>query len=538
MISLPAHLKKYIISQEDHRYSFVEQATWRYILNLLTQFLSEKAHEAYTQGLAKTGITLNKIPQIKEISKHLEPLGWVAMPVSGFIPPSAFMELQSLGILPIATEMRSFEHLLYTPAPDIVHEAAGHAPMLAHPEYSDYLKSYAKVSRRAILSKQDLSVYRSIRILSDLKENPSATTEQIKLATQDLEKAQASVSYQSEAALLARMNWWTAEYGLIGDLKSPKIYGAGLLSSVGESKSCFDASVRKIPLSIDCINYSYDITEPQPQLFVTPSFAHLKTVLEEFSKDMAYQVGGIKALQKAQESKAVTTCQMDSLLEVGGIVKTFKRDNEGRIAFIKWTGPCQLAVNERELSGQGCQHHPQGFSSPMGLLEDSLIPPHDWSDQDWLKFGFKENTDVTFNFVSGVKVTGHLKTRTIKNGKTLLITLEKAHVTYKEETLFDPSWGVYDMALGTQIKSVWGGAPDRVKFPEQDDFEFIQIPKKIPSSSELQKDKFYETIHLYRTGQKKCKSKSDLLDLKNCYYESFARDPLFDWEIEQIEKTL
>src|SRR5690606_26851802 len=146
-------------------------------------------------------------------------------------PPAIFMEMQARCILPIARDMRSIEHLLYTPAPDIVHEAAGHAPMVAHPEYSQYLKEYAQVAKNAIISSEDMAVYEAIRLLSDVKENPQSTAEEIKAAGNRLQAAVSHVSYVSEATQLSRMNWWTAEYGLIGTLENPKIYGAGLLSS-------------------------------------------------------------------------------------------------------------------------------------------------------------------------------------------------------------------------------------------------------------------------------------------------------------------
>src|SRR5690606_13223703 len=149
------------------------------------------------------------------------------------------------------SDIRSANHLDYTPAPDIIHEAAGHAPILVDPDFSAYLKDYAQVARRSILHRKDLNQYEAIRILSDLKENPHSTPEEIKAAERRLEEVSRDMEGAvSEAGLLGRMNWWTAEYGLIGDLKSPKIFGAGLLSSVGESRSCLKEHVRKIPLSI------------------------------------------------------------------------------------------------------------------------------------------------------------------------------------------------------------------------------------------------------------------------------------------------
>ncbi|MCK6596989.1 MAG: aromatic amino acid hydroxylase [Bdellovibrionaceae bacterium] len=284
MENLPQHLRKYIVEQDYSKYTPIDHAVWRFILRQLKKFLKVNAHECYLEGLEKTGITEDRIPSIAELSKNLEKFGWRALPVSGFIPPAAFMELQSLSVLPIASDMRSLEHLLYTPAPDIVHEAAGHAPILIHPEFSNYLKKYAQVAKKALISKEDLELYEAIRILSDIKENPHSNSEQIMEAEENLKFKSKSITHVSEASLLSRMNWWTAEYGLIGSLDKPKIFGAGLLSSVGESKWCLSDAVKKIPLSLDCLNYSYDITEPQPQLFVTPNFQTLTLVLEQMAK--------------------------------------------------------------------------------------------------------------------------------------------------------------------------------------------------------------------------------------------------------------
>src|SRR5690606_19985716 len=129
--------------------------------------------------------------------------------------------------------------------PDIVHEAAGHAPILVDPQFASYLKEYAQVSKKAVISSEDLAQYEAIRDLSDVKENPDSTPEGIAAAERKLNQVNASISHISEAALLGRMNWWTAEYGLIGDLENPKIFGAGLLSSVGESAECLSPKVKK-----------------------------------------------------------------------------------------------------------------------------------------------------------------------------------------------------------------------------------------------------------------------------------------------------
>ena len=88
--------------------------------------------------------------------------------------------------------------------------------------------------------------------------------------------------------MLSRMNWWTVEYGLIGNIKNPKIYGAGLLSSVSESENCLNNKIKKIPFDLDCINYAYDITEQQPQLFVTKNLNVCEMFFFNSSKAVRY----------------------------------------------------------------------------------------------------------------------------------------------------------------------------------------------------------------------------------------------------------
>ena len=287
--NLPKHLKQYIVDQEYHRYTIIDHRVWKFIMDISVPFFKKYAHSSYYDGLNETGITFNKIPSINKMNEKMSKIGWGAVPVRGFIPPWAFMEFQSLGILPIACDMRSRHHLTYTPAPDIMHESSGHSPIIINDEYSQYLKQYGKIASKAVFSKEDENIYFAIRKLSDLKEDKNASEKDILIAEQELLEAKQSQTTPSEATLLSRLHWWTVEYGLIGKLNDPKIYGAGLLSSVGESQNCLSDKVKKIPLTIDCINYSYDITEQQPQLFVTNDFSSLNDILFEFEKTMSYK---------------------------------------------------------------------------------------------------------------------------------------------------------------------------------------------------------------------------------------------------------
>ena len=533
---LPQHLNKFVVNQNDKKYTPRDHAVWRFILRQLKTFLSVHAHPFYSEGLQKTGITIDSIPQISHISDKLSRFGWRASAVSGFIPPAAFMEMQSLSVLPIASDMRSIDQLLYTPAPDIVHEAAGHAPMLAHPEYAAYLKEYAQVAKNAIASKEDLDVYEAIRYLSDVKATPDALPEEIRSAESKLSIAGKNVSHVSEATQLSRMNWWTAEYGLVGSLQNPKIYGAGLLSSVGEAKHCLSDDVKKLPLTIDCINYTYDITEQQPQLFVTPDFKTLSKVLAELSETMAYKIGGIAGLEKAALSKTVNTAELDSGIQISGQVIEFIRDTASNVAYFKMQGPSQLSYGRKELTGHSKTYHSNGYGSPVGNLKAyPLKSPALLTEQEWNKIGvqFGKKSKVKLEYTSGVTVEGEIISSWIENGQRILISLENAKATYNDKVLFDPSWGTYDIVLGEKVVSVFGGPADRLAYGEMDDFVVAKVPQPKFSEQDYRIFAYYQIVRDVREGKK------TLYDLEACINDIITELPQ-EWLLilEALEITI
>jgi len=287
--NLPQHLKDFIIDQPYNSYTARDHALWRYVMKQNVDYLKNVAHGSYLDGLDATGISVDHIPHMYGMNRILQEIGWAACAVDGFIPPAAFMEFQAFNVLVIAADIRPIDQIEYTPAPDIIHEAAGHAPIIANEEYSEYLRLFGELGSKAFSSAKDYELYEAIRHLSILKADPYTKKEEIDKAQLKLEQIEKNLGAPSEMALIRNLHWWTVEYGLIGKLNDPKIYGAGLLSSVGESQNCLSDKVKKIPLTIDCINYSYDITEQQPQLFVTNDFSSLNDILFEFEKTMSYK---------------------------------------------------------------------------------------------------------------------------------------------------------------------------------------------------------------------------------------------------------
>jgi phenylalanine-4-hydroxylase len=465
--SLPAHLKQFIVDQQYEHYTPIDHAVWRYVMRQNYSYLNDVAYYPYIPGLQKAGLTIEKIPSLQEMNDALAKIGWGAVTVDGFIPPAAFMEYQAYRVLVIAADIRQLKHIEYTPAPDIIHESAGHAPIIADKDYHEYLSYFGSIGAKAMYSAQDFELYEAIRALSILKEMPDADENEIKKADELVAHRQQNIGAPSEMALLSRLHWWTVEYGLIGILENPKIYGAGLLSSIGESVSCMNNDIKKLSYTIDAINYTYDITKTQPQLFVTPTFQNLINVLETFANTMSFRVGGAYGLQKAIESKNTCTAVYSSGLQVSGTFTDFKTGENNEPVFIKTTSPSALAINNRQISSHGKDYHHDGFSSPVGKLKGHALPLENLSITELNYFGIEEGKETNLNFESGITVSGIVKTIISTNTKIQLITFENCTVKDKEgKILFDPSWGVYDMAVGEKIVSVFCGAADKEAFVE------------------------------------------------------------------------
>lgn len=358
--NLPRHLRRYVVAQDYDAYTPREHAVWRHILRRLAAHLSDKAHASYLQGLAATGIGLDVIPSLDAMNEKLATIGWSCVGVRGFIPPAVFTELQARGVLAIAADIRSHEHIAYTPAPDIVHESAGHAPILADTRYANYLRRCGEIGFRAIASVEDEAVFRAIRTLSVVKEDPSASPEDVAHAEAHLVAASASRRYVSENTKASRLYWWTAEYGLVGSLAAPKLYGAGLLSSLGEASHCLTDAVEKLPLDVSCVDRDYDITRMQPQLFVARDFAHLDEVLAEFEGTLAFRRGGDFGLREALRARATThvvTVDADgNRREITGRVAEvdFPAETTADVLsarFVRLEGPILVSEDYRALGG-------------------------------------------------------------------------------------------------------------------------------------------------------------------------------------------
>lgn len=483
---LPPHLKQYIQPQNYEQYTPINQAVWRYVMRKNVDYLSQVAHESYVDGLRQTGISIDDIPSMYGMNRILKEIGWAAVAVDGFIPPNAFMEFQAYKVLVIASDIRQLENIEYTPAPDIIHEGAGHAPIIASPDYAEYLRRFGEIGAKAISSAHDIEMYEAVRELSILKEqhiltpSPSPSKERVAdeikehqkriiIAEKRVEELQNKEVTPSEISLIRNLHWWTVEYGMVGSLDNPKIYGAGLLSSIGESAWCMKEEVKKIPYSIQAAYQDFDITKPQPQLYVTPDFAYLQEVLEEFANTMAVRKGGWRGLNKLIESKQLGTIEISTGLQISGVFSRMIRNEDNEVIYFETEGETALAYRETEVIGHGVRRHCNGFRSPLGKLKGINLAIENMGPRDLAAYNFYDGKAIEFEFESGIHVQGMNVTgmRNLK-GELMLIQFTDCTVSYKDEILFSPEDGDFDMAIGKEIVSAFAGAADYLSFDIQE----------------------------------------------------------------------
>ena len=530
---LPKHLKQFIKPQDYSDYTPINQAVWRYVMRKNVNYLSKVAHSSYLEGLKKTGIEVEKIPSMYGMNRILTEIGWAAVAVDGFIPPNAFMEFQAYNVLVIASDIRQLEHIEYTPAPDIIHEGAGHAPIIANPEYAEYLRRFGEIGCKAISSHKDYQMYEAIRLLSILKEAEGTPQAAIDAAEKAVEDLQDTMGELSEMAQIRNLHWWTVEYGLIGTIDNPKIYGAGLLSSIGESAWCMTDNVKKIPYDLSAANQSFDITKLQPQLYVTPDFAYLSLVLEEFANKMALRTGGLSGINKLIHSNALGTIELSTGIQISGVF-TNVIEEEGKPVYIQTTGKTALSYREKELVGHGTIKHAEGFGSPIGKLKGINLAIEDMSPRDLSAYSITENKSVTLEFEGDITVKGEIITGSRNlHGEIILVSLKNCTVTHRETILFQPEWGIYDMAVGKKVISAFSGPADVNSF---DLISHVPTSKTIKAKHTAERDDLEVSYQTVRNIRKTKDTETSLAPIFEKLQTNHPNDWLLAVEIIELLK--
>ena len=219
------------VTQHSDHYSDEEQAVWRLLVERQSALARRYACAEFLKGLETLGIG-DTIPDFAAVNARLEPLtGWRVVGVPGLIPDAAFYDHLAHRRFPVTVWIRKREELDYLVEPDLFHDFFGHVPLLTDPVFADYMQEYG---RRGVEAGPDVH-------------------------------------------LLARLYWFTVEFGLIRTPQGLKAYGAGILSSAAEVKHAIEGDgVQRVPFDpAKAMQSPYEIDKLQPIYFVLNDFRQL-----------------------------------------------------------------------------------------------------------------------------------------------------------------------------------------------------------------------------------------------------------------------
>ena len=224
----------YVVQQDWNAYTEAEHELWRKLYQRQLALLPGRACQEFIDALEKMDAA-DGIPVFEKTSKELfAATGWTIVAVPGLIPELTFFDHLANRRFPVTVWLRKPEEFNYIVEPDVFHDFFGHVPLLFNPVFADYIQRYGQGGLKAMK-------------LGGLDE-------------------------------LARLYWYTVEFGLINTPEGVRIYGAGILSSGGEVEYCLTPGTKSRHIRLDierCLRTLYKIDSYQETYFVIDSFQQL-----------------------------------------------------------------------------------------------------------------------------------------------------------------------------------------------------------------------------------------------------------------------
>jgi phenylalanine-4-hydroxylase len=233
------------VQQNWERYTPADHEVWRILYARRMEQLEKTASRIFLDGARLIGLAPHEIPNLDDVNRRLGPrTGWNAVPVGGFLPAKEFFASLSVRRFPTTVTIRSPASIDYVPEPDIFHDVFGHVPLHSDPPFADFLQKFGQTAAMA------------------------RTPE--------------------ETEMMARLFWFTIEFGLIDENGTPKIYGSGLISSSGDAANALGPKCDRRPFTLDAVvNQSFRIDQLQDTLFVVDAFDQLYEAVDAVSGRMA-----------------------------------------------------------------------------------------------------------------------------------------------------------------------------------------------------------------------------------------------------------
>lgn len=225
------------VEQHWDSYTEEEHAVWGLLYQRRMERLATTGSHLFLEGAARIGLRPDRVPDLAEVNRRLSMrTGWAAVPVSGFLPARDFFACLAQRRFPTTVTVRPRRQLDYLPEPDIFHDVFGHVPLHAQPVFADWLQRFGTAA------------------------------------------CDAESERQTEA--MARLFWFTVEFGLIRESGRTKVYGSGLISSHQDADNALGPGCERRPFMLDAVlAQPFQIDRLQEVLFVLDSFDQLSDAL-------------------------------------------------------------------------------------------------------------------------------------------------------------------------------------------------------------------------------------------------------------------
>ena len=234
------------VNQDLSAYTTENHEVWQLLYDRRMATLAETGSAVFLDGMRRIGLSRNSVPDLASINSALGArTGWAAGGVRGFIPAAQFFHCLSQRRFPTTLIVRPRAQLDYLPEPDIFHDVFGHVPLHSHPVFADFLQRFGQLAA-------------------------ASRTEQ-------------------ETTRMARLFWFTVEFGLIHERGNNRIYGSGLISSHADAANALSDACDRRPFELDAVlDQPFEIDQLQRTLFVIESFDQLFQAVKTIESRRTY----------------------------------------------------------------------------------------------------------------------------------------------------------------------------------------------------------------------------------------------------------
>jgi phenylalanine-4-hydroxylase len=227
------------ISQDWDTYTAADHEVWGILYERRMRQLRDTGSRVFLEGAEAIGLSPDRVPLLSDVNRRLDRrTGWNAVAVSGFLPAPQFFECLSQRRFPTTVIVRPMDQLDYLPEPDIFHDVFGHVPLHSDPYFADFLQRFGAVA--------------------------------------------AAARTEEETLQMARLFWFTVEFGLVREEGRLKVYGSGLISSAGDAANALGPKCDRRPFTLDAVlAQPFEIDHFQDVLFVVDDFEQLFEAVDE-----------------------------------------------------------------------------------------------------------------------------------------------------------------------------------------------------------------------------------------------------------------